>query len=144
MLAIRVRQAIATDIPAMWTVRYAVTENPLTPGRISDEEFRSEIEDSGRGFVAEVDDRIVGFAVGNARTGNVWALFVTPEAQGRGVGEALHRALLTWFRSQPPHTLWLSTGTATRARAFYEKHGWRCVGPYGDAEVRYERPNRIG
>lgn len=140
----RLRAACAADIPALWEVRYAVTENTLTPGRISDEELRQAIEDTGRGWVVERADGpgIDAFAIGRADSGRVWALFVHPRAQGRGLGDALHRTLLDWFATQALQTLWLSTGRDTRARGFYERRGWRCVGPYGSDEVRLERPNR--
>ena len=118
-----------------------MTENTLTPGRISDEEVRESIEDTGCGWVIEEAGRIEAFAVGIAKTGNVWALFVRPTAQGRGHGTRLHAAMIEWFRKQPIDRLWLSTGTTTKARAFYDKNGWECVGPDGSDEVRYERAN---
>ena len=34
-------------MPGLWEVRYSVTENTLTPGRISDEELLRAIEDDG-------------------------------------------------------------------------------------------------
>jgi GNAT superfamily N-acetyltransferase len=135
------RQAVVRDIPGIWKVRYSVTENTLTPGRLSDEDVRESIEDTGRGWVIEEGGEIQAFAVGNAKTGNVWALFVKPEAQGRGHGSRLHAAMIEWFQTQAIDRLWLSTGTETKARAFYEKNGWACVGPYGADEVRYERLN---
>ena len=112
----RLRQAVVADIPGIWEVRYAVTENTLTPGRISDEEIREAIVDTGRGWVIEDHGQIEAFAIGNAETGNVWALFVKPQAQGHGLGSMLHTAMLDWFRTQSPKTLWLSTGTHTEAR----------------------------
>ncbi|MFM7783496.1 MAG: GNAT family N-acetyltransferase [Gammaproteobacteria bacterium] len=135
------RQAAAADIPGIWEVRYSVTENTLQPGLISDEEVREAIEDTGCGWVVEDRGRIEAFAVGNGRTGNVWALFVRPESQGRGFGTALHAVMIEWFLTQDIDRLWLSTGADTRAREFYHKHGWLCVGPCGNDEVRYERPN---
>lgn len=135
------RQALVGDMPGLWEVRYAVTENTLTPGRIPDEELRASIEEAGRGWVVEQDGVILGFAIGLAETGNVWALFVRPEAQGQGIGSALHAAMIEWFATQPVPLLWLTTGTDTKARRFYEAHGWRCVGDAGKREVRYERAN---
>ena len=133
------RQATVADIPGIWEVRYSVSENALTPGRISDEDVRVSIEDTGRGWVIEENGKIVAFAIGNAETGNVWALFVKPEAQGRGYGTRLHAAMIEWFRSKSVDRLWLSTGTDTKARKFYEKNGWICIDPCGIDEVRYER-----
>lgn len=135
------RRAVVADMPGLWDVRYAVTENTLTPGRISDEELRTSIEESGRGWVVEQEGVILGFAIGLADTGNVWALFVRPEAQGQGIGSALHDVMIEWFATQPVPALWLTTGVDTKARRFYEGRGWRCTGDAGKGEVRYERVN---
>ncbi len=128
-------------MPALWRVRYAVTENTLAPGRISDDELRQAIEVRGRGWVAECDGLVQGFAIGFRDNGQVWALFVAPEAQGMGLGSRLHQCMLHWFATLPVPMLWLTTGEHTRARAFYERHGWRAVGKTDTGEVRYERAN---
>ena len=135
------REAHRNDIPGMWTVRYAVTENTLAPGRITDEEFRREIEDTGKGWVIEVDGRIRAFASCNAHTGNIWALFVHPEDEGLGYGDRLHAAMLAWLRTQPVQRLWLTTDVDSRACGFYERRGWQRVGISESGEVRFEREN---
>lgn len=135
-----IRPTTRDDLPGLWEVRYAVTENTLTPGRISDAELRRAIEEDGCGWVAESRGRILGFCIG-LLSGQVWALFVHPDAQGRGIGSALHTELLTWYSRQGPERLWLSTGADTRARAFYEARGWLLAGPSGADEVRLERAN---
>lgn len=137
---VRLRQAGAADIPGLWRVRYAVRENRLAPGRISDEEVRAEIEDSGRGWVVEstADGEILGFAIGNARSANIWALFVLPEAQGRGYGALLHDAMVEWLWAQGLDRLWLTTGPGTPAEAFYKRRGWREAGCIGNGDLRLE------
>lgn len=140
-MTMRLRQATRADIPAMWEVRYAVRENTLTPGRISDEEVRAEIEDTGRGWVAEENGRVVAFASCNAKTGNIWALFVEPEAEGRGFGRCLHDAMLDWLKTQPIDMLWLTTDADSRACVFYERNGWSRVGTTESGEARFERTN---
>jgi len=132
------RQAARADAPGLWRVRYAVTENTLTPGRIGDDELFDQIERTGRGWVIEEGGEIVAFAIGNASDGNIWALFVDPKAQGRGYGTRLHDVMVAWMFEQGLERLWLGTGNETRARAFYEKHGWVEKGPYGQLETRYE------
>lgn len=135
----RLRQALAADMTAIWQVRYAVRENTLAPGRISDEEVRAEIEDSGRGWVVEAaNGEILGFAIGNAQSGHVWALFVRPEAQGQGHGAALHDAMVSWLWAQGLERLWLTTGSGTRAETFYKRRGWREVGSIGNGDLRLE------
>jgi GNAT superfamily N-acetyltransferase len=135
------RQATMHDAASIWAVRYAVTQNTLTPGRLSDEDLRREIEDTGRGWVAEVDGRIEGFAIGNAESGNIWALFVHPRAQGQGLGARLHTVMLDWLATQPVQRLWLSTGVDTDALAFYERRGWQRAGLTASGEMRLERIN---
>lgn len=136
------RQATREDIAPLWIVRYAVRENTLRPGLIDDEDVRREIEDTGRGWVVEDDGRIVAFAIGNAQSGNIWALFVHPDAAGCGHGSRLHDAMVAWLWEQGLQQLWLTTGATTRARAFYEHRGWREAGITDKGEVRYalERP----
>jgi GNAT superfamily N-acetyltransferase len=135
------RELMREDYAQVWAVRYAVTENTLTPGRIDDDDLRRETEETGKGWVIELDGRIEAFAIGNAVSGNVWALFVHPRAQGSGFGAMLHERLIEWFATQPVSRLWVSTGKNTRARGFYERRGWLCVGDYGELEVRLERAN---
>lgn len=132
------RQATMADAAGIWTVRYAVTENTLTPGRISDEDLRREIEDTGRGWVIEEHGQVLAFAIGNAQSGNIWALFVLPAAQGHGHGSRLHDTMIGWLRGQQAPTLWLTTGQHTRAAGFYERRGWRLIEVSAEGEARYE------
>lgn len=136
-----IRQATLSEAAAIWAVRYAVQENTLAPGRITDEDLRREIENTGRGWVLEEDGVIRAFAIGNALTGNVWALFVHPDAQGRRFGHRLHEVMVAWLREQGAPTLWLTTGQHTRATVFYERLGWRRVGVSSTGEARYELPD---
>ena len=79
------------------------------------------------GLVAESGGAVVGFA---AATGAFLdQLFVLPAWQGRGVGRALLAAVLA--RGLRPVTLHTSQGNA-RARAFYERHGFRATGSRPD------------
>ena len=135
------RQATRDDLAGIWRVRYAVSENTLGPGRIEDQEVIEQLEATGRGWVVEEDGTIVAFAIGDARGANVWALFVDPCVQGRGHGSQLHDTMVEWLWTHGLSTLWLSTGTATKARGFYERRGWLCVGPSGQDEVRLELTN---
>ena len=135
------RQATISDIPGIWDVRYSVTENTLTRGRLSDEDVRREIEDTGRGWVIENDGEIKAFAIGNVESGNIWALFVSPAAQGMRYGNWLHEVMIDWLRTHNAPKLWLTTGSQTRACGFYERRGWQRVAVTGSGETRYELPS---
>jgi GNAT superfamily N-acetyltransferase len=115
-----------------------VRENRLVSTVISDDQVREAIEETGRGWVVEYDDEIVAFAIGNAQTGNLWALFVHPDHERRGYGRLLHDTAVAWLWSQGLHRLWLTTEPGTRAQRFYEQAGWRLVGTGDHEELRYE------
>jgi len=123
------RIATRADTAELWRVRYAVTENRLTPGRIGDAELHSYLEDHGRGWVVELSPgHLAGFAIGDVRDGNIWALFVDPPLHGRGYGRQLHDVMVAWLFEQGHATLNLGTQPDSRAEAFYRRAGWRPAG----------------
>jgi GNAT superfamily N-acetyltransferase len=125
----------------MHAVRMVVRENRLRSSVVTEEHYVPAIEQLGRGWVAEVDGQVVGFAIGNGETGNIWALFVDPEHEGQGHGRALHDAMVEWLFSRGLRHLWLGTDPGTRAERFYVAAGWRCTGKAANGEALYELRN---
>jgi GNAT superfamily N-acetyltransferase len=84
-------------------------------------------------FVAERDDRIIGFAnVGPCRDepgiGELYAIYVRPDAWGTGAGLALMKTAAEWLRERwPEAVLWVAEENP-RARRFYERCGWTVDG----------------
>lgn len=136
------RQAVAADIPAIQSVRASVKENRLVSTIITDEDVRTAIEDTGRGWVVEADGEVVAFAIGNATTGNIWALFVHPQYAGRGYGRQLHDTMVEWLWNAGLRRLWLTTDPGTRAQRFYDAAGWQLAGTTDHGELRYELRKR--
>ena len=133
------RQATCADIPAMHQVRMAVRENRLAPTTvINAEDYAHAISTAGRGWVATVNDLVVGFAVGNSFDGNIWALFVLPECERRGYGRNLHDTMIAWLWTQKLTRLWLTTGRGTRAENFYRRAGWHECGNNEKGEIIFE------
>ena len=87
----------------------------------------------------ESDSEVVAFAIANATNGNIWALFVHPDHEGRGHGRALHDTMVDWLRAQGLKRVWLTTEPDTRAQSFYEAAGCQLVGSTDHGELRYER-----
>lgn len=110
------RLATRKDIPAMHRVRLAVRENRLTISSVTEEHYFPAIEATGRGWVIDEDGEVVAFAVGNAETGNIWALFVYPDREGRGHGRALQRVMVGRLFEQGLTRLFLTTEPGTRAQ----------------------------
>jgi GNAT superfamily N-acetyltransferase len=134
-----IRQAEIADIEHMSVVRLAVKENVLSnPALVTYDDYVDYLTRRGRGWVAEVADRIAGFAVVDLQEHNVWALFVHPSFEGQGLGRALHETMLDWYFSQTKEPLWLGTEPGTRAEAFYRKAGWCDLGLRENGEVKFE------
>jgi GNAT superfamily N-acetyltransferase len=133
------RQAVRADVREIQRVRHSVRENRLTSGVISDEEVVVAIERTGRGWVVELEGRIIGFAIGNAETGNIWALFMEPEHERQGHGRRLHDEMVNWLFSQGRKRVWLTTGQQTRAQRFYEAAGWHNAGVLAGGELLFEK-----
>lgn len=136
MLVIRIAES--ADVREAHRVRLSVLENRLTRTVISDQDYIDQITRSGRGWVAEVDGVIRGFAVGNRHNQSVWALFVEPGFESCGIGRALHDAMLVWMRSVGCEQVWLETEHNTRAEKFYRKAGWTYAGKTSHGDARFE------
>lgn len=132
------RQARREDVAGIQRVRHSVRENELTSTVISDADVVDALERTGRGWVVEDGGEVVAFAIGNAETGNIWALFVDPAHERRGHGRRLHDTMVQWLRARGLARLWLTTEAATRAESFYRRAGWRFMGDAGRGEVRFE------
>jgi GNAT superfamily N-acetyltransferase len=131
------RAAKTEDVPAMNHLRLQVRENILSdPGLVTESMVIEAITVTGRGWVFEDHDEILGFSIALVRDPSLWALFVLPECEGRGIGNALHEAAVTWLWSQGARSIWLSTDPGTRAEFFYRARGWRETGRLANGEVR--------
>jgi GNAT superfamily N-acetyltransferase len=133
------RKATIADIPGMSRVRMAVKENVLSnPDRVAAEDYREMLEDKGAGWVCEIHETIVGFAIVDFSDLNIWALFVDPNHDKKGIGRKLHDLMLNYSFELGVDKLWLSTGPGTRAETFYRKAGWEQTGITQSGEIRFE------
>lgn len=136
---VTIREAHIEDIPQIQLVRNAVTENVLSDSSlVSDQDCMEFITMRGKGWVCEVDGQIVGFSIVDLKDKNVWALFVHPGFDQRGIGRQLHDTMLDWYFTKTQENLWLGTAPNTRAEAFYRKSGWVEIGAHGKGEVKFE------
>jgi RimJ/RimL family protein N-acetyltransferase len=133
------REAIKADIPQIQIIRNSVTENMLSdPALVPDTDVEDYLFRRGKGWVCEIENKIVGFAIVSVTDKNVWALFILPGFDKKGIGSRLHREMLNWYFSRTHETIWLSTSPGTRAEQFYRNAGWTETGLYGKGEIRFE------
>jgi GNAT superfamily N-acetyltransferase len=134
-----IREAVIDDIAQIQRVRNSVTENMLSdPSLVSDQDCEEFITERGKGWVCVIDSEVVGFAIVDLKGMNVWALFVDPRFEKRGIGLLLHRTMLDWYFTQTDDVIWLGTAFNTRAEFFYRKAGWKEVGMHGADEIKFE------
>jgi GNAT superfamily N-acetyltransferase len=122
-----------------WRAAYQDVLSPEMLAELSVDEraaqWRTRIErDSAVVWVAETRGRVVGFAsVGPSRTeedaGELYAIYVLPDAWGSGAARELMASAKAWFASEGYATamLWVLADNP-RARRFYEREGWRAEG----------------
>ena len=133
-----IRLAIDDDIGEIQRIRASVRENRLSaPGSVQDHHVRAMLR-SGRGWVCEIDGRVVGFTIADREGASIWALFVDPAFERQGIGRRLHDASVEWLFAAGVARIALTTDPGTRAERFYQSAGWQYVGPAEKGEVRYE------
>jgi GNAT superfamily N-acetyltransferase len=133
------REATIKDISQIQTVRNSVKENQLSnPALVTDKDCEEYLTVRGQGWVCEIGDRIVGFSIADIQGNNIWALFVHPEYEGKGIGKMLHTLMMDWYFQKTEKAVWLSTAPGTRAEKFYKRSGWHEAGFHGKGEIRFE------
>ncbi len=132
-----VRPAIHAEIPRLFEIRMAVTENPLIdPSRVTAADCAWFIDHSDIWCWDEAGV-IRGFSAADPRDGSIWALFVEPGQDGRGIGRALLAAACATLRRHGQPAATLTTGAGTRAEGFYRAAGWQEIGRETDGQVRF-------
>jgi GNAT superfamily N-acetyltransferase len=127
-----IRQATKDDIENYMIVRMAVKENVLnTPELVTKEGEERILTVDGKGWVCEIASKIVGFVIVDLKRHILWALFVHPDFENRGIGKELHKIMLEYYFSQSQDRICLTTEPNTRADQFYQLAGWNNDGMVG-------------
>jgi GNAT superfamily N-acetyltransferase len=83
------------------------------------------------------DAQIHGFSAGDPRDGTIFALFVDPSREGRGIGQALIALACATLRQAGHKTATLGTEPGTRAEQFYRRNGWTSFGHKPNGEILF-------
>jgi len=124
-------------------VRDSVTENLVTIERLASfgitiPSVIASFTTDSKGWVGEIDGEIVAFSIANRDTSSIFALFVRPGYEGRGLGTRLLELAVEWLWSTGATSIWLTTAPRTRADGFYRRRGWTDTGMTPSGEVRFE------
>ncbi|QKW32723.1 GNAT family N-acetyltransferase [Actinomadura sp. NAK00032] len=141
-----VRPAEPADLPTLaplWRAAWLDGHTGHVPAALMDargpDHFTAHIEKYAASTLVAAGDRVLGLIILGDEDGEVIQLAVDQSARGQGVGGALLRAAEDRFRGRHSQT-WLAVVPGnTRARRFYEFHGWRDTGP-----MTYQAPTATG
>ena len=134
----KIREATAGDVPAMHAIRLRVRENRLSdPSVVQEHHYHQFMARDTKSWVCQVDGALAGFVMADVEQHNLWALFIAPERERRGIGRALHEVMSVWYFTRADR-LRLTTSPRTRAERFYRRAGYTAVGEASNGELIFE------
>lgn len=146
-MSINVRTAQLSDIDGMFEVRTSVIENHLSREEmrqmgITESAVADMIEKNHCVWVATENDKIIGFTMILQDEGCLFAAFVLPEYEGRGVGRRL--VMLAEQELFEHHEIaWLETDKNSRAAKFYMQLGWGNETNINGTDIKLEKHRGI-
>jgi GNAT superfamily N-acetyltransferase len=137
------REATGGDMPGISHVRTSVVENALTLEQlaargITDESVAASFLNTSKGWVAVERDIVVGFSIADRASHSIFALFVLPTHERRGIGARLFDLAVNWLWDHGAERLWLTTDPQSKAARFYERRGWLATGRSERGDTKYE------
>ncbi|WP_186373889.1 GNAT family N-acetyltransferase [Yersinia rohdei] len=146
-MSINVRTAQLSDIDGMFEVRTSVIENHLSREEmrqlgITESVVADMIEKNHCSWVATENDKIIGFTMILPDEGCLFAAFVLPEYEGRGIGRRL--VVLAEQELFKYHEIvWLETDKNSRAAKFYIQLGWGNETNINGTDIKLEKHRGI-
>ncbi|MGL4286693.1 MAG: GNAT family N-acetyltransferase [Phreatobacter sp.] len=132
-----IRVATRADLARIGEIRMAVRENRLSnPDKIVDQV--GWLIDRDGFWVWDQDRAIQGFSSADPRDGSIFALFVDPDREGQGIGQALLAEACAALKTAGHAKAWLTTGHGTRAERFYRRNGWTETGLTDNGQIVFE------
>ena len=135
-----IRKATRADHPRISEVRSAVHENRLRDSQSESVGLVANwLFDNSTFWVWEEDGAIQGFSAADPRDGSIFALFVDPHYEGRGIGRALLPLACEILGASGHATARLTTDPGTRAERFYRMDGWTEIGRQEDCQIIFQK-----
>ncbi len=134
-----IRKATRTDLPRIFEIRAAVNENKLDDPALVTAEMCAWFIDHAAFWLWEERGIVQGFSAADPRDGTIFALFVEPAFEGRGIGQALLPLACETLRDAGHSAARLDTEARTRAEKFYRRNGWQEVGRKADGQIIFEK-----
>lgn len=140
-----IRVATQDDVDTLFAIRTSVLQNHLSREQMADlgitpEALSDSIREAQCVWIAEVDGQPAAFSMVDLAEGEVFAMFVRPSYENRGLGRQL-MAVAETALFKLHETLFLITDgrDEIRANGFYRRLGWSVVGRVDADDVRYQK-----
>ena len=141
MSDLNIREAVASDIDALFDIRARTRENAIprtyleSIGITTESWTASLTSGNDRTWVCVDGNAPVAFCAADAVHGEVVVLAVLPDYEQRGIGKRLLDEAVTWLRSRGCGRIWLAANPdpGVRSHGFYRSQGWR---PTGEVQER--------
>lgn len=136
--------ATPDDIETLFDIRTSVEQNhqsreDLAALGLTAPRLAEMLQTRSRAWLCHMGDTAAGFAMADAARATVFALFVRPGFEGRGIGRRLMAEAESWLFAQGWDQIWLATGDdeSLRALGFYRHLGWVPAGVLDDGQIRF-------
>jgi ribosomal protein S18 acetylase RimI-like enzyme len=130
-----IREIEQSDIQDILDIRVATKENHFSMQDLADIGITSQsvskwLDGSIKGWICEISNKPVGFAMGDGDTGEVLVIAIYPQYEKQGLGKKLMFRLQNWLFASGHKKLWLWSNPSNKVRAygFYRKLGWQPTG----------------
>ena len=136
------REVSIHDIKDLFYVRTHTDENNLSLKQLSAsgitvEAVREKLCGTHKGYLCEHNNKIIGFAIGDRKAGEMRVIAVLPEYINQGIGAKLLLMVEKWLWESGGKQLWLETDINPKLRAysFYKNIGGLMIGLKTDQDI---------
>jgi len=141
-----IRVATEADVESLFDIRTSVLENhqsraDLARVGVTPDSVAQMLHSSSRAWIASERKQDVAFSMADASEATVFAMFVRPAFEGRGLGRILMKRAEEWLFAQGCVEIWLLTDANrdVRANGFYRHLGWDDAGIQQDGQVKFTK-----
>lgn len=144
-MSVLIRVATVGDVDSLFAIRTSVAQNHLSREQmaalgITPQVLTQAIRDSDCVWIADVEGQPVAFTMIDQAEGELFALFVRPGFENRGLGRQLMAVAESALFARHERIFLITDGRdLIRANGFYRRLGWSVVGQEEDHDVRYEK-----
>ncbi len=108
------REITTRDIPAIFEVRVATDENNFSYEKLEEhgitcESVEQKLKSTGKGWLCEVENKVVGFVIADKKTAEIWMICVLPGYTNQKIGTKLLNLAEHWLISSGKRHFRLTT-----------------------------------